>query len=73
MRNGYILLMRTGPLTGDNGLPLMFRSTRDALRALQRYPSWGRFAVEVRQCSVKLKGRNGLPDYIVGKVVANGH
>ncbi len=69
-RRGFVLSMWTGLLENPRtGRPILFSSPESARRALRRYPSWGRSAVDVRECKVRANGRNGLPDYIVGSVV----
>lgn len=70
--HGFVLSMWTGLFTGEDGLPLFFTTTKDALARLERYPSWGRSAVEVRECTVRPIGRDGKPDYVIGGVVAHG-
>lgn len=70
MRRGFVLEMWTGLFENPHtGRPILFRSVETARRALSRYPSWGRSAVSIRECSVRARGANGLPDYIVGAVV----
>ena len=71
-RKGYVLAMWTGlfPLNGY-GRPVLFRSVKTALRHVSRCPSWGRASVDVYECKVR-PGSNGLPDYILGDIVANG-
>src|SRR5208337_3707290 len=69
--HGYILHMWTGIFTGDDQLPLFFRTKRRALGYVSRCPSWGRSTVTVYACERRVHV-GAEPDYIVGDAVANG-
>lgn len=65
-RRGFVLFMWTGlfPLN-QNGHPVVFASVASAQRCLERYPSWGHDAVQIRRVQTR-PGSNGRPDYILG-------
>jgi hypothetical protein len=63
---GYVMAMWTGMLEGPGGLPRFFLSVGGALRALEQYPSWGRGAVTVYECT--RQGRT----YRIGRAVTSG-